>query len=87
MSRRSTPRNTLDERRFPLRLRVAVPPGGFGARLDEMHTWLAMRCGRDGYALWSAAGPGAGDATLVYLADLETAAAFVAAFGLELAGG
>ena len=32
-------------------------------------------------------GRGTGDATLIYLADLETAAAFVAAFGLELAGG
>ena len=86
MSRRSTPQHIVDERRFPVRLRLTVPPGGFGARLGDMHAWLTARCGRDGYGVWSEAGRGYPDATLVYLADLETAAAFVAAFGPELAG-
>ncbi len=51
-----------------------------------MHAWLTARCGRDGYGMWSGAGCGYPDAMLIYLADLETAAAFVAAFGLELLG-
>src|ERR1700739_1169320 len=34
------------ERRFPIRIRVAVPPGGFGQRHTEMTTWPAPQVRR-----------------------------------------
>jgi len=38
------------ERRLPVRVRVAVLPGGFGNRLTAMHAWLDDNCGLDGWA-------------------------------------
>jgi hypothetical protein len=38
---------TEGERRFPVRVRVAVPPAGFGERLNRMHVWLDDNCGAD----------------------------------------
>jgi hypothetical protein len=29
------------ERRFPVRIRIGVPPGGFGQRYTEMTSWLS----------------------------------------------
>ncbi|HTT80796.1 MAG TPA: hypothetical protein VMF86_14065 [Stellaceae bacterium] len=34
------------ERRFPVRLRLAVPPDGFGGRLDAMAGWLDATAAR-----------------------------------------
>jgi hypothetical protein len=28
------------ERRFPCRIKLSIPTGGFGAQLTEMHSWL-----------------------------------------------
>jgi hypothetical protein len=28
------------ERRFPVRIRLAIPIGGLGVRLNQMQTWL-----------------------------------------------
>ena len=36
------------ERRFPVRIRIGVPPGGFGQRYAEMTAWLDENCGADG---------------------------------------
>jgi hypothetical protein len=36
------------ERRFPVRIRMGVPPGGFGQRYTEMTSWLDENCGDDG---------------------------------------
>jgi hypothetical protein len=36
------------ERRFPVRIRIGVPPGGFGRRYAEMTAWLDENCGSDG---------------------------------------
>jgi hypothetical protein len=33
------------ERRFPLRLRLALPPEGLGSGRDEMIQWLDATCG------------------------------------------
>ena len=33
------------ERRFPVRIRMGVPPGGFGQRYTEMTSWLDENCG------------------------------------------
>jgi len=37
------------ERRFPVRIRIGVPPGGFGQRHTEMTAWLDENCGADGW--------------------------------------
>ena len=39
------------ERRFPVRIRIGVPPGGFGQRYTEMTSWLDENCGADGWAM------------------------------------
>jgi hypothetical protein len=39
------------ERRFPCRIKLGVPIGGFGERLAEMHAWLDETCGADGWAM------------------------------------
>lgn len=55
MSRRSTPQSKFDEERFPIRLRLIVPPEGFGLRLDDAFAWLMREVGHGDYA-WHASG-------------------------------
>jgi hypothetical protein len=38
------------ERRFPVRIRIAVPPGGLGQRYTQITAWLDENCGADGWA-------------------------------------
>ena len=33
------------ERRFPVRIRICVPPDGLGSRLDQIKAWLDENCG------------------------------------------
>ena len=33
------------ERRFPVRIRIAVPPAGLGGRLDQIKAWLDENTG------------------------------------------
>ena len=49
----------MAERRFPARVRIAVPPGGFGQRYAEMTAWLDanLRRGQLGDAAARNAGP------------------------------
>ena len=42
---------TVAERRFPVRIRIGVPPGGFGQRHSQMTAWLDENCGADGWAM------------------------------------
>ena len=35
------------ERRFPVRIRLAIPIGGLGERLNQMHTWLDQSAGAE----------------------------------------
>ena len=39
------------ERRFPVRIRLGVPPGGFGQRHTNITAWLDENCGADGWAM------------------------------------
>jgi hypothetical protein len=39
------------ERRFPVRIRVGVPPRGLGDRLGQIQTWLDANCGAVGWAM------------------------------------
>ena len=67
------------ERRFPVRVRVGVPPRGLGDRLDQIQTWLDANCGADGWAMAPAGlrGP-LNDAIAIYFNDATLAAASVA---------
>src|SRR5260370_36138065 len=65
------------ERRFPVRIRIGVPPKGLGGRLDQMRAWLDGDCGADGWAL-TASGKGGvlNDALSIYFLDPCLAGAF-----------
>jgi hypothetical protein len=39
------------ERRFPIRVRIGVPPDGLGPRLDWIKAWLDENAGADGWAM------------------------------------
>jgi hypothetical protein len=69
------------ERRFPVRVRIAVPPEGFGRQLGIMHAWLDETCGAAG---WSSAPAGLGgvlnDAVAFYFDDAAFAHALVNRF-------
>src|SRR5438477_7281929 len=67
------------ERRFPVRIKLALPVGGLGERLNQMHAWLDENCGADGWAVTSAGLRGVvNDAIAVYFLDAALPAAFVA---------
>ena len=69
------------ERRFPVRVRIAVPQGGFGRQLAVMHAWLDEVCGEAG---WTSAPAGltgvVNDAVAFYFDDAAFAQAFVNRF-------
>jgi hypothetical protein len=72
---------TEAEGRFRVRLRVAIPPTGFGERRNHMHAWLDDTCGAQGWSITPAEMRGVvNDAVAVYFRE----AAFAAA--LRLAG-
>ena len=89
MVRRSTPAHVTDERYFPVRVRIAVPAGGFGNQLDRMYGWLNLHAGRGNYAIHSAPNDLSpalgGDAAFFYFIDVRLAAAFVERFSCGLA--
>src|SRR5262249_12000511 len=67
------------ERRFPVRIRLALPPGGFGTRLTDIYAWLDENCGANGWAMTpSGLRSVVNDAVAVYFLDAATAAGFVA---------
>jgi len=67
------------ERRFPVRIKVAVPPEGLGSRLDQIFAWLDANCGADGWTSAPSSTRGVvNDALSVYFADVTLANAFVA---------
>ena len=70
---------TMAERRFPVRVRIAVPPGGFGQRYAEITTWLDTNCGADGWTMTPSGTRGVlNDAVSIYFLDPTLASAFVA---------
>jgi hypothetical protein len=69
---------TEAERRFPCRIKLGIPAGGFGARLTEVQAWLDVNCGADGWAMTPAGLRGVvNDAVAIYFFDATSAAAFV----------
>ena len=70
---------TMAERRFPVRIRIGVPPGGFGQRYTEITEWLGGNCGADGWAITPSGMRGVlNDAVSIYFRDATLASAFVA---------
>jgi hypothetical protein len=70
---------TSAERRFPVRIRIGVPPGGLGQRHTQITAWLDENCGADGWAMTPSGTRGVlNDALSIYFADAALANAFVA---------
>ena len=83
---------TVAERRFPVRTRIAVPPGGLGQRHTQITAWLDENCGAGGWAMTPSGTRGVlNDALSIYFADATLASAFVARWCVrsetETAGG
>ena len=75
---------TTAERRFPVRIRISVPPGGLGRRHADITAWLDANCGSDGWAMTPSGMRGVlNDAISIYFAD----ATLASAFRVETAGG
>ena len=85
MVQRSTPARIAAERYFPVRVRIGVPPGGFGEQLNLMHGWLNMHAGRGNFAIHSAPNDLGMDAAFFYFMDIGVAKAFVERFACGLA--
>src|ERR1700746_1760219 len=67
------------ERRFPVRVRIAVPPEGLGSRLDQIIAWLDAKCGSDRWASTPSSTRGVvNDALAIYFADATLARACMA---------
>ena len=82
----------MAERRFPVRIRIAVPPEGLGQRHGRITAWLDENCGSDGWAMTPSGTRGVlNDAVSIYFADATLANAFVARWCIsskvETAGG
>ena len=59
-------------------IKLALPVGGLGERLNQMHAWLDENCGADGWAMTPSGLRGViDDAVAIYFLDPTTAAGFV----------
>jgi hypothetical protein len=62
-----------------VRVRIGIPPGGLGRRLDEVNAWLDANCGADGWAITPSGSRGVvNDVLAINFADATLASAFVA---------
>lgn len=66
---------------LPVAVRIAVPPGGFGAQLAVMRAWLDAACGPGCWSAAPASSNGVRDDQLAFFfADRGQADAFVERF-------
>ena len=66
------------ERHLPVRIRIAVPPDGFGSQLDQMIAWLVANCGPGFWAMAPSGTSGVvNDALSIYFLNTELARGFV----------
>lgn len=85
MAQHTSPRCRADELRFPVRIKIRVPPDGLGVMLDQALSWLEEEVGRGNFAQWPVESIG-GSATAFHFRAIEDAARFFAAFPMfELA--
>ena len=88
MVRRSTLQGKIDDRAFPVRVKIAVPGGGLGNVLNDMIYWLQDNLGPGNFAQHSAGSVGLRDAAGFYFRNLEDAQRFMGTFPTaELADG
>jgi hypothetical protein len=70
---------TSAERRFPVRIRIAIPPAGLGQRYAQITAWLDENCGAECWAVTPSGTRGPlNDVLSIYFADASLASAFVA---------
>jgi hypothetical protein len=70
---------TRAERRFAVRIKIAIPPCGLGQRLPQINAWLDENCGSDGWVMTPSGMRGVlSEAASIYFADVTLASAFVA---------
>ena len=70
---------TVAERRFPVRVRIALPPAGLGQHHPQITAWLDENCGADGWAMTASGTRGVlNDALSIYFANATLASGFVA---------
>ena len=75
---------TTAERRYPVRIRIGVPPNGLDQRHTQMTAWLDENCGADGWAMTPSGTRGMlNDALSIYFGDAAIASAFVATTARE----
>lgn len=72
MVHRTVARQVLAERYFPVRVRVAVPGGGFEGQLDLMRQWLDFHAGRDRYFTGAETVAGRRDGAQFYFLDARS---------------
>ena len=76
-----------DELAFPVRLKIVVPPYGFGRALDPVYEWLTREVGTGNYAWHNAPGFACSTAAF-YFKSIQVAQAFATTFpDLMLADG
>jgi hypothetical protein len=81
VSRASVRAQVEAEWRYPVRVRIAVPPEGLGRQLALIHAWLDKTCGPEGWATAPAGLVGiANDAIAFYFDEAAFAEAFVTRF-------
>ena len=80
-----TRQSTADEKRFPVRIRIATPEGGTITFGPEFYTWLDGRCGgRKGWAMHDAYSTTRPVGSFyLYVPDVVVAAEFLERFNLE----
>jgi hypothetical protein len=66
-----------NERRFPVRIRIGVPPTGLGKQLTQMQDWLDHNAGADGWAMTPSGERRVHDALSIHFADAIIASAFL----------
>lgn len=87
MTRRGTPQRAVDERAFPIRVKVRAPNTDFAHQLGRILAWLRDEVGAGEFG-YHAGGPLGPDALAFYFRELEEAARFLEAFPqLQLADG
>jgi putative SOS response-associated peptidase YedK len=87
MVRRSTPQRKTDDAAFPVRVKLTIPDGGLGLRLNDIHRWLLTEIGSGHYAVHPAPSLGR-EALAIHLRGVECARMFLADFpDLDLADG
>lgn len=79
-----TRKHRADEKRFPVRVRVVVPDGGFVTCGPNLYPWLDDKCGRFNWAFHPAYQTSYPvDSVYVYFSDMAVASEFLEAFNLE----